>query len=193
MPLKECSSPVEVLGLFVRSEVYHQQPCCAVVWRWQRRRNTLNGYFATAGGVQETDLNAQMMMMDWCFTSLSTLFKSRWWKGNTERLCAMQPHTVSNRINWTWDLMIHRPERYPLGHPDTSKCRLNIVQPNMKSRSWSIMFNGSGPPASWQVCVCVCVCEVSLAQMPWCLRNGTKGTDLTVLMLTMMPKPTKMP
>ena len=28
-----------------------------------------------------------------------------------------------------------------------------------------------------------CVHEVSLVQKPWCLRNGAKHTDLTLLML----------
>ena len=31
--------------------------------------------------------------------------------------------------------------------------RLNIVQPSMKSRSRSLMVDGSGQGASWQMCV----------------------------------------
>ena len=42
------------------------------------------------------------------------------------------------------------------------KNRLNIDQPSMKSRTGSVMADGSGQGASWQMYVC----EVTLAQKP---------------------------
>ena len=54
-------------------------------------------------------------------------------------------------------------------------------QLNVKSRSLSVMNNGSGQGESWQMCV-----QSSISLKSWCFRNGAKHADLSVLTPTRM-------
>ena len=65
-----------------------------------------------------SEIRTQMMMMIWCFMSLSTSFKSYRLKGDNKRLrtikcCTAGLKSASSRIK-TWDLMIWGQEHYHL-------------------------------------------------------------------------------
>ena len=85
-----------------------------------------------------------------------------------------------NQKNINTFLVVNKKFAEWLSHDsDRAKCRLNIVQPSMKSKSRSVIVYGTGQGASWQMFV------RSFIR----LETSAKYTDLTLLMPVRTPLP----